>query len=202
MTRPPGTHLSPDEIDSWLSGNLAREWQQHLDQCQTCLERVRVEREIVDQIATLPLMSPADGFSDRVMASVSVPDPFSIRSLQATQRRLFATRRSLAIAASVTLLILGSMAGSIAWSLANQETLASIGNWLLTAGGQVAWLSLRGVASNVIEQPWYTGIRSLLENPGRLAVASALATTVYLAGVLALRRLLALPTQQVAHASI
>jgi hypothetical protein len=136
------------------------------------------------------------------MASVSVPDPFSIRSLQATQRRLFATRRSLAIAASVTLLILGSMAGSIAWSLANQETLASIGNWLLTAGGQVAWLSLRGVASNVIEQPWYTGIRSLLENPGRLAVASALATTVYLVGVLALRRLLALPTQQVAHASI
>ena len=202
MTRPPGTHLSPDEIDSWLSGNLAREWQQHLDQCQTCLERVRVEREIVDQIATLPLMSPADGFSDRVMASVSVPDPFSIRSLQATQRRLFATRRSLAIAASVTLLILGSMAGSIAWSLANRETLASIGNWLITAGGQVAWLSLRGVASNVIEQPWYTGIRSLLENPGRLAVASALATTVYLVGVLALRRLLALPTQQVAHANI
>ena len=202
MTRPPGTHLSPDEIDSWLSGNLDREWQQHLDQCQTCLERVRIERELVDQIATLPLMSPADGFSDRVMASVSVPDPFSIRSLQATQRRLFATRRSLAIAASVTLLILGSMAGSIAWSLANQETLASIGNWLLTAGGQVAWLSLRGVASNVIEQPWYTGIRALLQNPGRLAVASALATTVYLIGVLALRRLLALPTQQAAHASI
>jgi hypothetical protein len=202
MTRPPGTHLSPDEIDSWLSGNLAREWQQHLDQCQTCLERVRIEREIVDQIATLPLMSPADGFSDRVMASVSVPDPFSIRSLQATQRRVFATRRSLALAASVTLLILGSMAGSIAWSLANQETLASIGNWFLTAGGQVAWLSLRGVASNIIEQPWYTGVRSLLENPGRLAVASGLATTVYLIGVLALRRLLALPTQQVAHASI
>jgi len=202
MTRPPGTHLSPDEIDSWLSGNLAREWQQHLDQCQTCLERVRIEREIVDQIATLPLMSPAEGFSDRVMASVSVPDPFSIRSLQATRRRIFATRRSLAIAASLALLILGSMGGSIAWSLANQETLASVGNWLLTAGGQVAWLSLRGVASNVIEQPWYTGFRSLLENPGRLAVASGLATTVYLIGVLALRRLLALPTQQVAHASI
>ena len=202
MTRPPGTHLSPDEIDSWLSGNLAQEWQQHLDECQTCLERVRVEREIVDQIGTLPLMSPADGFADRVMASVSVPDPFSIRSLQATQRRLFATRRSLAVAASLTLLVLGSMGGSIAWSLANQETIASIGNWLLTAGGQVAWLSLRGVASNLIEQPWYSSLRSLLESPGRLAIGSALATTVYLIGVLALRRLLALPTQQVAHAGI
>jgi hypothetical protein len=202
MTRPPGTHLSPDEIDSWLSGNLAREWQQHLDECQTCLERVRIEREIVDQLATLPLMSPANGFADRVMASVTVPDPFSIRSLQATQRRLFATRKSLAVAASLTLLILSSMAGSIMWSLAHQDTLASIGNWVLTAGGQVAWLSLRGVASNLIEQPWYTGLRSVLENPGRLALASALATTVYLIGVLALRRLLALPTQRVAHASI
>jgi hypothetical protein len=202
MTRPPGTHLSPDEIDSWLSGNLDREWQQHLDQCQTCYDRVRVEREIVDQIETLPLMSPDVGFADRVMASVVIPDPFSIRSFQATKRRLFATRRSLAIAASLTLVVLGSMVGSVAWSLANQDTLASIANWLLTAGGQAAWLGLRGVASNLIEQPWYTTARSLLENPGRLAIASALATTVYLIGVLALRRLLALPTQQVAHAGI
>ncbi len=202
MTRSPGTHLSPDEIDSWLSGNLAREWQQHLDGCQTCLDRVRIEREIVDQIGTLSLMSPAAGFADRVMASVSVPDPFSIRSLQATRRRLFATRRSVAIAASLIVLILGSMGGSIAWSLANQETITSIGNWLLTAGGQVAWLSLRGVASNLIEQPWYSGLRSLIESPVRLAVGSALATTVYLIGVLALRRLLALPTQQVAHVGI
>ena len=202
MTRPPGTHLSPDEIDSWLSGNLTREWQQHLDECQTCLERVRIEREIVDQIGTLTLMSPSAGFADRVMASVSIPDPFSIRSLQATQRRLFATRKSVAVAASLALLLLGSMAGSIAWSLANQEMLASLGTWLLTAGGQVAWLSVRGVASNLIEQPWYTGVRSLLESPGLLALGSGLATTVYLIGVLALRRLLAPPTQQVAHASI
>jgi hypothetical protein len=202
MTRPPETHLSPDEIDSWLSGNLAREWQQHLDECQTCLERVRIEREIVDQIGTLPLMSPANGFADRVMASVSVPDPFSIRSLQATRRRLFGTRRSLAFAASLILLVLGSMGGSIAWSLANQDTIVSIGNWLVSTGGQVAWLSLRGVASNLIEQPWYSSLRSLVESPGRLAIGSALATTVYLIGVLALRRLLALPTQQVAHAGM
>ncbi|MDF3053203.1 MAG: hypothetical protein K0S19_1308 [Geminicoccaceae bacterium] len=202
MTRPPGTHLTADEIDSWLSGNLSQEWQQHLDRCQACLERVRVEREIVDQIAALPLMSPATGFAERVMASVSIPDPFAIRSLQATQRRLFATRRSAALAASLTILLLGSMAGSIAWSLSHQDTLASIGNWLLAQGGQIAWLSLRGVASNLMEQPWYGTARSLLGNPIHLAAGSALATTVYLFGVLALRRLLALPNQQVAHAAI
>lgn len=202
MTRPSGTHLSPDEIDSWLAGTLAQEWQQHLDHCQACLERVRTEREIVDQITALPLMSPEMDFADRVMAAVAIPDPFAIRSLQATQRRLFATRKSLAVAASLSLLLLGSMAVSIAWSLTHQETLASIGGWLLSQGGQIAWLGVRGIASNLIEQPWYNGMRSLLDNPGRLALGSALASAVYLSGVLALRRLLAPPTQQVAHAGI
>jgi hypothetical protein len=202
MTRPSGPHLSPDEIDAWLAGNLPQEWQQHLDNCQECLERARVEREIVDQITALPLMSPTAGFADRVMAAVVVPDPFAIRSLQATRRRLFATTKSLAVAASLALLLLGSMAGSIAWTLANQDTMANLGNWLITNAGQAAWLGFRGVASNVIEQPWYSSLRSLAENPSRLALASALASFAYLGGVLALRRLLAAPTQQVAHASI
>ena len=202
MTRPSGPHLSPDEIDAWLAGNLPQEWQQHLDHCQECLERARVEREIVDQIMGLPLMSPTAGFADRVMAAVAVPDPFAIRSLQATRRRLFATRKSLAAAASLALLLLGSMAGSIAWTLANQDTMANLGNWLITNAGQAAWLSFRGVASTVIEQPWYHALRSLAENPSRLALISALASFAYLGGVLALRRLLAAPTQQVAHASI
>jgi hypothetical protein len=202
MTRPSGTHLSPDEIDSWLAGTLTQEWQQHLDRCQTCLERVRTEREIVEQIAGLPLLSPQSDFAERVMAAVAVPDPFAIRSLQATRRRLFATRKSLAIAASLALVLVGSMGASIAWSLTHQETLASIGGWLVSQAGQIAWLSVRGLASNLIEQPWYNGIRSLLDNPGRLALGSALASAVYLGGLLALRRLLALPTQQVAHAGI
>jgi hypothetical protein len=200
MTRPSGAHLSPDEIESWLAGTLAQDWQQHLDQCQACLERARAEREMVEQIAALPLMSPAPDFAERVMASVVVPDPFAIRSLQATRRRIFATRKSVAMAASLALVLLGSMAGSIAWSLTHQETIASIGTWLLAQGGQFAWLSVRGLASNLIEQPWYDGLRSLVDNPVRLAVGSALAFLAYLGGVFALRRLLALPTRQVAHA--
>jgi anti-sigma factor RsiW len=202
MTRPPGTHLSPDEIDSWLAGNLASEWQQHLDHCQECLERVRAEREIVDQLAGLQLMSPTTGFADRVMAAVTLPDPFAIRSIEASRRRLFASRKSLAVAASVILVLVGSMAGSIAWSLTHPQTLASIGHYLLLQGEQIAWLSLRGVASNLMEQPWYSGLQSLISNPGRLAVGSAVISSVYLVGILALRRLLALPTQQVAHAGI
>jgi hypothetical protein len=202
MTRPSGPHLSPDQVDAWLTGALAPELQRHVDECQECLELLRAEREIVDQIAALPLLSPSAGFADQVMASVKVPDPFAIRSLQATRRRLFATPRSLALAASIALLLVGSMAGSIVWSLNHQEVLASIGSWVLNEGWQAAWFGIRGLASNLIEQPWYSGIRALVEHPGRLALLSALASLAYLGGVLALRRLLALPTQRVAHAGI
>jgi hypothetical protein len=202
MTRPPESHLSPEQIDAWLAGTLDPEMKGHVDRCQSCLEQLRAERELVEQIAALPLLGPIPGFADRVMASVKVPDPFAIRSLQATRRRLLATPRSLAFAASVALLLLGSMVGSIAWSLSHQETLTSVGSWLVAQGADVAWLALRGLASNFIEQPWYTALRSLAEHPPRLALVSALISLAYLGGVIALRRLLALPTQQVAHASI
>jgi hypothetical protein len=200
MTRSSGPHLTPDQFEAWLDGDLAPELQHHLEECQACLEQARTDREIADQIALLPLLSPGAEFADRVMAAVAVPDPFAIRSLQATRRRLFASPKSLAFAASLALLLLGSMAGSIGWTLTHQETMASFGTWLLSQGGQAAWLGLRGVASNFIEQPWYDSIRSLLETPARLALISALASLAYLGGVFALRRLLAVPTQQVAHA--
>jgi hypothetical protein len=202
MSRPPESHLSSDEIDAWLAGALGPAQQRHVEQCQLCLEQLRAEREIADQIAALPLLSPMPGFSDRVMASVIVPDPFAIRSMQATRRRLFSTPKSIALAASLALLLVGSMAGSIVWSLNNQQTIASLGSWLMSQGEQVAWFGLRGLASNFIEQPWYNTARTLFENPGRLALLSAMASLAYLGGIVALRRLLALPTQRVAHASI
>jgi hypothetical protein len=136
------------------------------------------------------------------MASVIVPDPFAIRSLQATRRRVLATPKSIALAASLSLLLLGSMVGSILWSLSNQETLAALGSWLMAQGGQAMWFVIRGLTSNFIEQPWYNSVRSALESPGRLALISALVSFAYFGGVIALRRLLVLPTQQVAHANI
>jgi hypothetical protein len=202
MTRPSESHLSLDEIDAWLAGSLAPVQQRHVEQCQVCLEQLRAEREIADQIAALRLLSPTPGFSERVMASVLVPDPFAIRSLQAARHRLFATPKRFALAASLTLLLIGSMAGSILWTLGHQQTLMSLGSWLMAEGGQAAWFGIRGLTSNLIEQPWYSGVRELIQNPGRLALISAAASLAYLSGVIALRRLLALPTQQVAHASV
>ena len=163
---------------------------------------MQADREIAEQIAALPLMSPAEGFEHRVMASVSIPDPFALRSLQVAGRRLLATRRSQAVAAGLALFLVGSMVASITWSLANQETLLAFGSWLFAQGGQALWLGVQGLASNFIEQPWYAGVRALAETPGRLALMSALGSLVYLGGLLALRRLLAVPTQRVAHAAL
>jgi hypothetical protein len=202
MTRPSGLHLSPDEFDACLTGTPGPETRQHLEQCDLCREQLRADREIAEQIATLPLMGPTEGFADRVMASVFIPDPFAIRSLQATRRRLLSRPKSLAFAATLMLVLVGSMTGSIVWSLQNQETLASIGSWLFAQGGQVLWLGLQGAASNLIEQPWYAGLKSLVLDPVRLAVISAAASFIYLGGLVALRRLLALPTQRVAHAGL
>jgi predicted anti-sigma-YlaC factor YlaD len=202
MTRPSGQHLSPDEFDACLSGITNAECSEHLENCDVCREQLRADRELAEQIAALPLVGPKEGFSDRVMASVFIPDPFAIRSLQDTRRRLLSTPRSLAFAATLMLVLVGSMAGSIVWSLEHQDTLASIGSWLFAQTGQALWIGVQGVASNVIEQPWYTGFRSLVENPIRLAVISAAVSFVYLGGLLVLRRLLALPTQRVAHAGV
>jgi len=127
-----------------------------------------------------------------------VADPIALRSLR---QRIFASRRSMAIAASLALALVGSMAASVAWSLANQEILISAGNWVLAQGSQAGWFALRGLASNFIEQPWYESARAFADHPGRLAAALVALTLTYLSGMFALRRLLALPSQQVAHAA-
>lgn len=175
MTGSHDSPLPPDELDQWLDAELAR----------------------------LPLFAPRADFADRVMASVRVPDPFAIRSLRAARHRLLASRKAVAIAASLALLVVGSMAASVAWSLANRDALLALGGWFAAEAGQWAWVGIRGTALTLMEQPWFAEFRGLLDAPGRLALASAFGTLVYVTGVLALRRLLTVPapTQRVAHAN-
>jgi hypothetical protein len=197
----PSLHFGPDELDAWLAGIRAPELVAHVNACPGCGELVRAEEALSAQLAALPLHAPRADFSDRVMASVRIPDPFAIRALQATQRRLLASRRSVAIAATVALVLLGSMAASAAWTLANRDTLLAAGNWLAAEAGRWAWVGLRSAALSLMEQPWFNAFRSLVDAPVRLAVASAAMSLMYVSGILALRRLLAIPMQRVAHAN-
>jgi hypothetical protein len=202
MTPVPGPHLTPDDLDAWLTGALAPAAQAHLAGCPACQERADTEREIVAMLGGLPLLSPAPGFADRIMARVRVPQPVTVSSFAMVRRWALATRRHTAIAAGLLLVLACSMGGSIVWTLGHRETLTALGGWLASQAGQVAWLGVRGVASNFIEQPWFSGVRSLAASPGRLGLASALAMLAYVSGLWAFRRLLALPAQQVAHAGV
>ena len=117
MTPVSGPHLTPDDFDAWLAGALAPASEDHLAQCLVCRERAETEREIVELLGTLPVMSPAPGFAERVMARVSIPQPLTAPTLTSLRNRVFATRRSMALAASLLVLVAGSMAGSVIWTL-------------------------------------------------------------------------------------
>jgi hypothetical protein len=201
MSPVPGPHLSADDLDAWLAGTLAQPGLDHLVHCAECRDRVEAEREVVALLENLPLMSPAPGFADRVMQSVALPDPFALRSLDAIRQRALATRKTAALAATIAVLLVGSMTASIVWSLSHQQTLAALGSWLTSEAWQAGWVALRGAASTIIEQPWYAALRGSLEHPARWAALSAFASLAYVLGVLALRRLLALPAPRVAHAN-
>jgi hypothetical protein len=215
MTRAPDFHLSSDDIDAWLAGELPAPLALHLERCERCHERAVGEREIIAQLTGLPQFSPSPAFADQVMArlrlgqtTVQVPAvarpgtaAAAAGAPMAARRRLVARRHSLAVAAGVMLAVVGAMAGSIAWSLANQATMASIGSWLAAEGSHWLWMGLRGVASNVLEQPWYGAVRTWMATPGRIALTVGLALAAYLTGLLTLRRLMTAPTPRVADAA-
>ena len=200
MNRPVETHLSPDDIDVLLTGAADAGAYPHLDGCRPCQALLAAERHLVARLESLTLEGPSPEFADIVMSRVAIPDPFAIRSLGTARRRLFATRRSMAAAAMVALVVAVAMAASVIWTLGNRETLAAAGSWIGAESVGLLWLGLRGVVANFIEQPWYGDARQLFGDPARVAAISGGITLAYVAGLLALRKLMALPAQGVANA--
>ena len=185
-------HLSDDDLDAWLTGTLHASARAHLLGCGECRRLADAERTLVLRLERLPLFQPAARFEDRVMAQVSVPS----RSLRA---RIFATRRSTALAAGVGALVLGSMGTSVLWSMAHQETLTAMGTWATSAATQWAVSTAQNIGGRILSQPWVLDLRAEA-TPGRIAALAAIVTALYTGGLLALRRLLALPTPRVARA--
>jgi hypothetical protein len=92
------------------------------------------------------------------------------------------------------------MAGSVIWSLSNQQTISAIGSWLGQQAYQWLWVGLQGTVSNLIEQPWYDAARRFAASPSRLALLSATISALYVTSAVAFRRLLTLPSPQVQRA--
>lgn len=193
-------HLTLDDFDALIDGQLDIVKLRHLDTCGECRDFVRAERELAARLAALPLFAPSEQFAERVMRAI-VPAGASMVPARAGWRaRILGSRRSLALAASLTVAVLGSMGASIAWSLSHPDALASAGNWLLSEAGTWLWVGVRGLASNLFEQPWYDRVRSTLGSPERLAIFSGSLSLAYLTGVLTLRRLMTAPASGVTRA--
>lgn len=196
----PRQHLTPDEIDSLLTGKPNPSELEHLNDCAECALLLGQHRAVVASLEALPQFSPGDEFADQVMFQVAVPDPFAMRSMATARRRVLETGRGRAWAASVAVALVGMMAASIIWTSLNREALASAGSWLGGEATQWFWVALRGAFANVTEQPWFDSARNIIGGPARLAAVSACVMLLYVIGLMALRRLMALPTNGAAHA--
>jgi hypothetical protein len=194
------THLSLDEVDAWLDGSLSEARRTHIESCFECRTLTRAERVLVRRLDAMEQFAPSPAFGDGVMARLDLPDPFALRTAYRFWDRVKASRRTLAIAASIMVVLGLSMGGSVAWSLSHHETLTSWGSWLTTQASSWFWVGLRGAVSNLLEHPWYDTLKHLVGTPGRVAAFSAINMAVYVGCVLLMKRLLAFPGQQVAHA--
>jgi hypothetical protein len=155
---------------------------------------------LVMRLEALPLFNPREGFSDRVMDRVHVP----VISLAGAWRlwRTGFTRNPMhvGIAASVAVLLGGSVAASAAWAAGHQDLITGAGTWLLSYGEQWYWQGVSLATGFLERQAWYDSARAAL-TPARLIGIGAMAVGLYTGGVLLLRRLLALPDSPVARAT-
>jgi hypothetical protein len=188
---PIGQHLTADDLDAWLAGALHQEGRTHLWACAECRQLADAERALVYRLEQLPLFQPGARFEEQVMAKVALPKSW--------RSRIFASRRTVALAASLGSLVVGSMGASVAWSLTHPDTLAALGTWATTVTTQWTLAAAQGVGSRILAQPWVLELRSAA-SPGRIVALAAVATAFYTGGLVAMRRLLALPAPRVARA--
>lgn len=189
-------HLSPDDFDAWLDGVLPPARARHLDSCPACFKEARSHREVALLLSSLPSFEPAPHFENRVLAKVTAlhPEPAWAAAAAAPVRRRATLSRPVMAGLAVALLV--SVAGSVAWSLANQPLLAALGARLTTLLSAWGWTGLQSLTATMTQQPWWAPVRDAAGSP----LAWAGMAVAYVAGILALRRLMATPDQAVARA--
>jgi len=192
-------HLSPEELDLWVTGFLPAARETHLRDCEACQAFADQERLLVLRLEALPLFDPAPGFTDRVMDRVNVPVTSLAGAWRLWRTRFSRNPASVGVAASVAVMLGGSIAASAAWAAGHQDVITGVGTWMVSHGEQWFWQGI-GIGTAFLEQQrWYPGLRTVL-TPGWLAGLGAVAVGLYAGGVMMLRRLLALPGSPPARA--
>ena len=137
MPRNPGPTSRPTtSTRGWSAHSLRR----RRTICRTALvpeERADTEREIVVLLGALPLVSPAPGFAEPRDGAGHHPRSHSpCARCDAPPARLRHAAHHGAWRPACSCWLVGSMAGSIVWTLGHQETLAALGGWLAGQAGQ------------------------------------------------------------------
>ncbi len=187
------THLSPDELDALLVGVMSATVRTHLGECGLCRAVAATDRAVVISVERLPRFSPGHGFGDRVMLQVDVPRPI-VRSILGLRFKV-PTGRKAALAASVAVVLLAGLTTSVVWSLGNRDVLAGWGQETMALLDSWLWLGLRALAANLAEQPWFEGMRGFFATPVRAALTSLGLLATWSVGMIALKRLVTLPTR-------
>ena len=195
----PEAHLTPDDLDQWVLGELPLARQSHLRGCPDCQALADAERVLVLRLEALPLFTPRADFADRVMDQVDTGGLSLAGAWRRWRQGVARNPLTVGMAAGVAGLLGGSIAASVAWASGHQDTISGASTWLMTHAQALFWQGV-GVASATLEQQgWYRAVRAAL-TPGRAVVLVGVTVSLYAAGVLALRRLLALPSAGTARA--
>ena len=203
MTRvargPEAEHLTADDLELWVEGALPLRGETHLRHCRECQALADAERVLVMRLEALPLFHPAPVFADRVMARVEVPVTSIAGAWRRWRSRAMAEPTSVGLAAGVAVMLGGSIAASAAWAAGNQEFITGAGRALLTNGETWFWQGVTLLNATIQAQSWYTPLRAGL-TPGRIVAVVGLGVALYAAGIVALKRLIALPGSEPARA--
>jgi hypothetical protein len=192
-------HLSLEELDLWVTAELPPGREAHLRDCEGCQKLADQERLLVMRLQALPLFDPGAGFSDRVMDRVNVPVTSLAGAWRLWRIRFSRDPAHVGIAASVAVLLGGSVAASAAWAAGHQDLITGAGTWLLGHGEQWFWQGVNTATGFLERQAWYAPARAAL-TPAWLVGLGAMAVGLYTGGVLLLRRLIALPGASPARA--
>lgn len=193
MTLPPhADHLTPADVEAWLEGKLPLAASTHVGRCDACRALLIAEGSLVESLQRLPQFAPSLGFADRVMAQVAIP---ALR--RAANSRTVRVGGWL-LAASLVL----TLGGSLLWSLANQAALTDASRWALGAGWDAARATADQLLGFLTRLPAVREVQTAVGTPLRLAGVATALLVLYGTGIMALRRLLALPATGAAHAGL
>lgn len=185
-------HLSPTDVEAWLEGKLSLAASTHVGRCDDCRALLIAEGSVVESLQRLPRFAPSAGFADRVMAEVAIP----------ALRRAANSRTVRAGGWLVAASLIVTLGGSLVWSLANQAALTDASRWALGAG----WDAARAMADQLLalltRLPAVREVQAAVGTPLRLAGVATAMLVLYGTGIMALRRLLALPANGAAHAGL